>query len=281
MIPTHLILSVIISVMIPENQEPVRAMTFNIRYGTANDGENSWEYRKDLVYNVFKNYNCDFVGAQEALIFQIEEIIDQVPIYAWIGRSRSDDPKKGEACPLFYLKDKWELLDSGTLWLSETPEKVASKSWNSSLPRIFTWGKFKSLKNEDILMFYNTHYDHRSEEARKHSSRVILEHMKKNTNGERIILTGDLNALENLPPVQNLVSDPNLVLIDSYRQTNTSRADKDGTFHGWKADAPVRRIDYVFNSKDLSVRFAEVVDYNVNGRYPSDHKPVYAEFDLD
>ncbi|MFC2124503.1 endonuclease/exonuclease/phosphatase family protein [Bacteroidota bacterium] len=278
MILLYLFFPILMSGVVTENQISIKAMTFNIRYGTANDGENSWEYRKDLVFDVFKDYECDFVGTQEALIFQIEEIVEQVPSYAWIGRSRTDDPRKGEACPLFYRKDKWDLLGSGTLWLSKTPEKVASKSWNSSLPRIFTWGKFKNQGNGVIVTVYNTHYDHRSVEARKHSSGVILEHMKKNTKGERIILTGDLNAMEDQPPVQNLVSDPKLMLIDSYRQTNPSETDKDGTFHGWKADAPVRRIDYIFNSNDLSVKSSEVVDYNVNGRYPSDHKPVFAEF---
>ena len=152
--------------------------------------------------------------------------------------------------------------------------------FDKSLPRIFTWGKFKNQVNGDVLTVYNTHYDHRSEEAREQSSGVILEHMKKNTNGKRIILNGDLNALEDLPPVQNLVSDPKLVLIDSYRQSNPSKTDQDGTFHGWKTDAPVRRIDYVFNSKDITVKTSKVVDYNVDGRYPSDHKPVYAEMFL-
>ena len=280
MITLYLFLSILISAVIPENQNSIKAMSFNIRYGTADDGENSWTHRKDLVFDVFRNYDCDFVGSQEALMFQIDEILKEVPAYTWSGRSRNEDPAKGEACPIFYLKDKWEVLESGTLWLSETPKQVASKSWNSSLPRIFTWGRFRNLENGIILYVYNTHYDHRSEDARKYSSSVILEHMKINTKGESIILTGDLNALENLPPVQKLISDPAITLIDTYREFYPTKSDKDGTFHGWKANAPVRRIDYVFNSIDLTIKSAEVIDFNKDGRYPSDHKPVYAEFIL-
>jgi len=271
----------ILMLFIPvSKQETIKVMTFNIRYGTANDGENSWEYRKNLVYDVFKNYDCDFIGAQEALIFQIEEITDQAPAYAWFGHTRWIDPKKGEASPIFYLKDKWGLLDSGTLWLSETPEVAASKSWESSLPRIFTWGIFKNLDSEEIIHVYNTHYDHKSSEAREHSSDVILKHMKKNTKGKRVILTGDMNALEDQPPVRKFLSDSEIVLVDSYRSKYPKKTDKDGTFHGWKVDAPERRIDYVFNSKDLIVKKAKVIDDNVKGRYPSDHKPVFVEFIL-
>jgi endonuclease/exonuclease/phosphatase family metal-dependent hydrolase len=277
-----LILIAIISMFPVKNYEyeTIKAMTFNIRYGTANDGENAWDYRKDMVFQVICNSGCDFVGLQEAMIFQIEEIISQCPSYTYIGLTREADPTEGEASPVLYNKIKWELIEGETLWLSETPEKPGSRSWNSSLPRIFTWGKFKHRENDEELLIYNTHYDHMSAEARYNSSRILIEHIYSRINGLDIILLGDFNASENQAPIKYITTNQVQTLSDAYRTVNIQHSENDMTFYGWNDHKPGtgKRLDYIFFTGALIIESSEVVTFNIDGRYPSDHMPVIAEF---
>lgn len=261
-------------------QDTIKAMTFNIRYGKANDGENSWEFRKDLVFNVIRESQCDFIGMQEAMIFQIDEILAQCEAYQYIGITREVDPTKGEASPILYNASKWELIERKTQWLSETPDIPGSKSWKSSLPRIFTWGKFENKISKRRILIVNTHYDHRSADARHHSSMVIVEHMKKLKNGLSAILLGDFNAGEDQPPITYLTDNKVLPLKDAYRTINQKAEEKDMTFYGWKEHVPGtgKRLDYIFYTGEIKPLSCEVQNYNSEGKYPSDHMPVTAEF---
>ena len=262
------------------NQDTIKAMTFNIRYGSANDGENSWEFRKDLVFKVINESQSDFIGMQEALVFQIDEILEQCEEYQYIGLTREVDPTKGEASPILYNSSRWKLIEGKTMWLSETPDIPGSKSWKTSLPRIFTWGKFEHKADKQQIFIVNTHYDHRSADARYHSSMVIIEHLKNMTDGLSAILLGDLNAGEDQPPITYLTDNKILPLKDAYRSINQNPEEKDMTFYGWNEHNPGtgKRLDYIFFMGNIEPISSEVINYHYEGRYPSDHMPVTAEF---
>ena len=261
-------------------QDSIKAMTFNIRYGTANDGDNSWKFRKDMVFQVICDSKSDFIGLQEAMIFQIDEIIQNCPDYEYIGVTRNIDPAEGEASPILFNASKWKLLKGGTKWLSETPDIPGSKSWKSSLPRIFTWGRFQNMKDKTEILIFNTHYDHRSAEARYNSSRVIIDYIFSMTNGISNILLGDFNAPEDQDPILYLTTNQVLPLKDAYRSLHPSPAEEDMTFYGWKEPKPGtgNRLDYIFCAGEIQPVTSEVIRYNINGRYPSDHLPVIADF---
>jgi endonuclease/exonuclease/phosphatase family metal-dependent hydrolase len=213
-------------------------------------------------------------------MFQIDEIIKNCPSYAYIGVTRNVDPTEGEASPILYNASKWRLLKGGTHWLSETPDIPGSKSWNSSLPRIFTWGRFQSIENKNEILIFNTHYDHRSAEARHNSSKVIVDYISSMKNGMSAILLGDFNALEDQDPVIYLTTNQVLPLKDVYRSLHEKHEEKDMTFYGWREHKPGtgRRLDYIFYTGKIQPVSSEVVQYNIDGRYPSDHLPVIAEF---
>ena len=124
-----------------EGPMELRVMSFNIRYGTAKDGDNSWANRGPLVKQVIRDFNPDLLGGQEVMDFQGKALREVLPGYGFIGVGRADGKQGGELCPVMYKRDRFEVLDSGTFWLSETPEGVGSKSWDSSLPRIATWAR--------------------------------------------------------------------------------------------------------------------------------------------
>ncbi|MEN6427543.1 MAG: endonuclease/exonuclease/phosphatase family protein [Phycisphaerales bacterium] len=124
------------------NDPNLIVMTFNIRYGSADDKQDSWPNRREMVYDVLRRHDPDVVGLQEALRFQIDEIRAALPQYGEIGVGREDGKTEGEYSAILYRKDHLALDDSGTFWLSDTPEVPGSISWNSACRRVCTWGRF-------------------------------------------------------------------------------------------------------------------------------------------
>jgi endonuclease/exonuclease/phosphatase family metal-dependent hydrolase len=259
-----------------------KVMTFNIRYGTAKDGENSWEKRKNTVFEMLSKYDCDFIGLQEAMSFQIEDVLEALPVYEKIGRSREIEPYEGEACPILYNKEKWELIDSRTFWLSNSPGKPGSISWGAALPRICTTGIFRNKLTGQGIYIYNTHLDNQSSKARERGSILLSDHIMENTTHEFIILMGDFNSRENEAPVTNLLNNRPLALSDAYRKQHKEKSPEDATFYGWgpHTSGSGSRVDYIFTSKNFTIKNSEIIDFQVDGHYPSDHCPVMVELEV-
>jgi len=263
-------------------------MTFNIRYGKAADGENSWQFRKDLVVETIRNFSPDIFGLQEALDFQIEYLRSELPGYAWVGVGREDGKKKGEFSPIFYRRDLFILLLWGTFWLSETPQIPGSKSWDSALPRIVTWAQL-GLKDGSgqLLYLFNTHFDHVGSTARLNSSRLLRRWIDFVGPQRKIIVCGDFNAVKNSKPYTALlkpeqdpslkakIAFPKVKLVDCYAALNSREPPRgEGTFHGFTGKAREGRIDWVLTSADLRPKKAYIIRFHRQGRYPSDHFPV-------
>src|SRR5215208_2142977 len=156
----------------PSERAPLSVMTFNIRYGTANDGENNWAARRDLMFDVVRNEDTDVVGLQEALDFQIDAIVAAVPVYAVVGVGRNDAARKGEYSAILFRKDRLQVASSGTFWFSDTPEVVASTSWGNRITRICTWARFIDRDGRTFWHF-NLHLDHESQPSREKSVELL------------------------------------------------------------------------------------------------------------
>ncbi|MBN1124559.1 MAG: endonuclease/exonuclease/phosphatase family protein [Sedimentisphaerales bacterium] len=263
----------------------VKVMTFNIRYGTANDGDNRWENRREMVFEVIRDSKADVIGLQEALLFQIQEILAAVKGYDSVGVGRDDGKEKGEFSNILYRKDRFTMDTSGTFWLSDTPEVPASRSWGNSIPRICTWARLVDKKTKKAFYAYNVHLDHQSQPSREKSvvllSRRIADREKKN---EPFFLTGDFNAGEDNLAIQYLKGDAYLaevgttpqIMIDTFRVLHPN--DKEvGTFNGFTGRKDGDKIDYIFTSSEMEVVEAAIHRTNQEERYPSDHFPVSAK----
>src|SRR5687767_10854722 len=123
--------------------EPLRVMSFNIRYGTAKDGPNHWNLRKDFVIETIKAFKPDLLGTQETEGFQRDYLAEKLPEYTTIGVGRDDGAEKGEMMAIYIRKERFDVIASGHFWLSETPDVIGSKSWDTSLPRMVTWADLK------------------------------------------------------------------------------------------------------------------------------------------
>ena len=249
-------------------------MTFNTRYDNPGDGVNKWDNRKEIVTGIINKNSCDFVGLQEVLPHQFKFVKEKLTKYSSLYRTREISETEGEACPLFYLKDKWNKIEGGHFWLSDTPDIPASNTWNAACNRITTWGLFKNKKTGTKIAVYNTHYDHVSEEARGKSSTLIMKHAKGLKGVEKIVVMGDLNANETDKAVTTFTNNR---FIDTYRTINPIPSAKDNTFNGWKETCKIR-IDYIFCSQALRPVKSEVLTKKYNGLFPSDHLPVVTKF---
>lgn len=263
-----------------EQSSTVRVMSFNIRYGTAKDGENHWDHRKEFVAETIAAFDPDLLGTQETLAFQRAFLDEHLPDHEAFGVGRDHGDERGEMTAVLYRRERFEKLDGGHFWLSETPEVPGSKSWDTSLTRMVTWLRLKDTQavGQPVVWFFNTHFDHRGEEARRESAVLIRRRVNEMTQGQRVILTGDFNAAEGSAPYRALFGveqgDPS-PLVDTYRVAHPEHGENEGTFSGFRLESTRRsRIDWIGCTRDWTVMSAEIDRNAQDGRTPSDHLPV-------
>lgn len=259
----------------PDDRKPIEVGTFNIRYANDGDGANAWKHRREMVAAILKD--GDFWGLQEALPSQIADIERDRPEFKVVARTREKDPAHGEACPILYRADRWTLdaTDSGTFWLSETPEIAGSKSWDSSLPRICTFARFTERDGGRSLYVFNVHLDHQGPKARLEAARLVAGRIAARAHDDPVVLVGDFNCGPASEPVRALLDGKAPVLLDAWRSANPSAAEQ-GTFNGWQPKCGAERIDWIFVTGALEVRSASIDDAKREGRWPSDHAFVRA-----
>lgn len=270
-----LTLGTMVAVGLPARCQDLRVMSFNIRYGTANDGENHWEKRREMVFDLLRSQQSDVIGLQEALRFQLDELQKALPEYAALGVGRDDGKSAGEHSAILYRKSRFSVEESGTFWLSDTPEVPGSKSWGNRITRICTWARLTDRMTGRALYVYNVHLDHESQPSRERSVRLLLERMRARPKAEPILLLGDLNAGEENPATRFLTSQLDFPLVDTFRVRHSDAVEV-GTFHAFQGVTSGAKIDYVFASLDFYVLDAQIIRENRRGRYPSDHFPVMA-----
>ena len=258
----------------------IDTLSFNIRFDTSKDGENAWPKRKEMVGQWVKSESPDVIGLQEALRHQIDDIKKVATAYSEYGVGRDDGKSRGEHCTILYLKKRFNLdkSDCGTFWFSDTPEKIASKSWGNEIPRICTWARFIEKKTDKGFYVYNVHYDHRSQPSRLGASELIIQRIsKRKRSNEPIILMGDFNASENNPAIKIFKDEP-LNLVDTFRVVKPDEK-MVKTFHGFRGGSfSGGKIDHVFMLPKMGkVSSAEIVRFNKEKRYLSDHYPVRAK----
>ena len=258
----------------------IDSLSFNIRFDNSKDGENAWPKRKEMVGQWVKSESPDVIGLQEALRHQIDDIKKIATAYSEYGVGRDDGKSRGEHCTILYLKKRFSLdkSDCGTFWFSDTPEKIASKSWGNEIPRICTWARFIEKKTEKGFYVYNVHYDHRSQPSRLGASELIIQRIsKRKRSNEPIILMGDFNASENNPAIKIFKDEP-LNLVDTFRVVKPDEK-MVKTFHGFRGGSfSGGKIDHVFMLPKMGkVSSAEIVRFSKEKRYLSDHYPVRAK----
>jgi endonuclease/exonuclease/phosphatase family metal-dependent hydrolase len=261
----------------------LRVMTFNLRYATAADGENSWPNRKDVLLEAIRTFDPDLLGTQETLALQADFLVEKLPGSTLVGVGRDDGKRQGEFSALLFKKARFDLIDSGTFWLSETPEKIGSKSWDSSLPRIATWVRLRDKSDGGREICYlNTHWDHRGNQARVESAKIIRRWISEHAPDSLAIVTGDLNITEDHEGYRTLASTSDAPrLRDVFRLLHPQQGPEEATFHNFSGKRGGRRIDFIFASPEATPLEVGIDYTNRDGHYPSDHYPVTAVLRVD
>ena len=211
---------------------------------------NGWNERKGQLCDLINLEAFDVFGAQEVKKPQLDDMLAALPEYAYIGVARDDGKEKGEYSPVFYRKKDFKLLESGTFWLSETPDKV-SKGWDGACRRVCTWGYFQRKSDKSRFYFLSTHLDHRGAVAKMEGAKLIVKFIKEKCKGENVILVGDFNVAQDSEPFKVFTESGILKCtydVAKYRFATT------GTLNGFNPRRyTTRRIDHIFVTNDIAV----------------------------
>ena len=260
----------------PEAAGPVRVQSFNLRLDVASDSADAWPHRVRAATEVVRQ--ADLVGVQEALPGMLADLDARLEGWRRIGVGR-EASGGGEFSAILYRASRFELLDSGTFWLSETPEAPGSKGWDAALPRIATWGRFRDRASGAVFVHANTHFDHVGEVARRESARLLAARLAEIASGVPLVLTGDFNITPEAEPYRVLAAS----FRDAREVSETPPVGMAPTWNDFGRADLTSRIDFVFVASGVRVLDFATLDGTIgdvlgteNARYPSDHFPVQA-----
>ena len=231
-------------------------------------------FRRERIAGVIKAQEVDVLGTQELLSNQFNDLSGLLTGYQGVGVGRLDGAESGEYCAVFFRKDRFTLLDSGTFWLSETPEVVGSLGWDGACERIATWVVLRDRDGRE-LFFIDTHLDHVGQVARDEGVSLLMKRIETLSGGRPVILTGDFNSEPGSSVVAHVQKDG--VLRDA-KAIAAQRSGTDWSFSDFgqipEAERPL--LDYIFVSGDIEAVRYEVLPDIFDGGYVSDHAPVMA-----
>lgn len=257
---------------VPEG-DGITVMSSNLRCLNPGDkGKRSWFYRADLIIENIEKYQPSIIGFQEATHSQYEYVCDCLVGYDSVIEFRDNTPV-AEGCPVFYRTDMYNLVDKGSFWLSETPDKM-SKDWGSACYRICSYVILEEKTSSKQFVVFNTHLDHVSEEARIKGIALVLEKIKKFGSLPSIIM-GDFNVEEDSVTYKDVTKD----FLDAKYQTENTMSGC--TYQNFGEELDRENIDYFMISKTgIEVDEYRVVTDTYDGVYPSDHFPILMKFRL-
>ncbi|MCW5857491.1 MAG: endonuclease/exonuclease/phosphatase family protein [Caldilineales bacterium] len=255
----------------------IKVMSFNIRYGLADDGENHWNKRKAFALARIHDFGPDLLGLQECRDdAQAAFVRASLPNYDFYGvRRDGEDNTALEMAPILFRQPAFQLIQAGHFWLSDTPQVAGSKSWGSAFARTTTWVDLSHRPTGRRLTFVNTHFDYQPD-AIEGAARLMQSWLGQVQKESAVILTGDFNAGKDSAAYHRLVD--KTTLFDAYRQVQLGFS-QETTFHGFGKPEERAAIDWILVSGHFKVIDAAVDRASVGNLFPSDHYPVLAVLD--
>lgn len=263
---------------VPDKPTTINVASFNIRMDTPNDSLDAWPHRKEMVKGLIAFHEFDLFGIQEGFHHQITDILE-LDDYAYVGSGRDDGLTAGEHSAIIYKKERFEVLDNGDFWFSETPD-IPGKGWDATCcNRICSWASLRDKVSGSEFYLFNMHYDHEGVVARRNSSLLLLQKVREIAGDKPVICTGDFNATPDSEPIKIILQDG--LLNDAYSTTQKPPYGTTGTFNSFRLDAKMQnRIDYVWTTSHFTVNKYGVLNDMQYGHFPSDHFPVMVNVTL-
>ncbi len=266
-------------------------ISFNIRQSGADDGHNSWQYRKEATSSMINIIRPELFGLQEATLEQVTYIAENCPEYKWYGVGREDGKLEGEIMAIFYKREVFNLLDSCTYWLSETPD-TPSLGWDAAYKRTATVCYFEHKTSEKKFYYVNTHLDHIGIEAQQNGLKLIINNLSQiNPEGHPLILSGDFNMIASTPAILDMEN----IMLNTRKVA--PQTDYHATFNAWNKDlqsaaigdnlkersADELIIDYIFytpRDSAMCIEYRTITESFANIPFISDHYPIFTRLIL-
>ena len=249
----------------------IKVISFNIR-STHDENGHSIPERAPRLASIVKPYDADIIGLQ-AYTPLWDEFIPAyfADTYEFFNKYRTDTGWR-ESPPILWKKDKFECLQRGYFWLSDTPE-VMSGGWDTyPHNRICLYVLLKEKQSGHTFMFMNTHLGF-GEENQVKSVRLILEYRDKLTTSPTFI-TGDFNMTPDSTPYSEMVK----WVVDANELT---AKDRRSTYHAYNPQVDTHmHIDYCFHDESITPTTFKILDESVEGKFPSDHYGIYTELEI-
>lgn len=257
----------------------MKVMSFNLRADSLFDLGNRWNKRAALIYKVIADQKCDIVGLQEVTPRMYDDLEKNLKGYDAVGEGRTKKYFSEKNNVL--VEDRHMIVEDETFWLSKTPDKVGSTIWYSLFPRICTTAVVK-MANGLKVRVYNTHLDCILPQARAYGMQTIINAVEQHHQKEQLpcILMGDFNAT----PKSKLMKEFNSGRLSHKRfvavQDSRSELYEQTTMSAFKGKEKGMHIDYIFVTEEFTIEDVDILKYNENGKYPSDHYPLIAQLSL-
>lgn len=248
-------------------------MSYNLRYASTSK-PNAWPDRRPVMKACIDRYQPDLIGTQEGVYHQLREFAADQPAYEWIGLGR-DGGSRGEFMAIFYRRDRFEPLEYDHFWLSDTPEVMGSATWGHSNRRMVTWVRFKDRRDQREFYFWNTHLDHQVQPAREKGAALIRQRMDTlKAKDLPILLVGDFNAVAGENKAYDILLEGGF-LRDTWPLAATRRNAEFNSFNNFQPPQKAgKRIDWILLHGQADITASEIVTFEQNGQFPSDHFPV-------
>ncbi len=266
----------------------ISLMSFNVRYENPGDRDSKgWRQRVIGAVKMIRREKPDVFGVQEALHGQVADLWASLPDYEFFGVGRDDGKRAGEYSGIFYQRDRFQPdeSDCGTFWLSDTPEKVGSKTWGNQIPRVAAWVRLVDRSSGRGFYVFNTHFDHRNQPSRERSAMLIARRIDaRKQAGEPVALIGDFNSMESNPGLIYLTGGRVAVagseqmwrggMLDTYQSLHPAEKNR-RTLHFWSGRRDGLKVDHILVSPGAEIRAAEIISQD--RPEVSDHFPVSAK----
>ena len=219
----------------------------------------------------------DIIGTEEGVDHQLRDIESGLGAsYRLVAEHRHHNdcpPEREEYSAIFYNADTVELIEIEHQWLSDTPDVVGSRTWDTHFPRMFSAARFRRRTDGRTFTVITTHVDHEVQAAQLKSAQLLRRRAESLPDDQPLIVMGDFNVGEDSEPYAVLTGGG---LRDAYL-TAADRGPRLGTFNNYGPPNPDgERIDWILVNELVKVPSARMIDSAPGGQYPSDHLPVEA-----
>lgn len=257
-------------------EHSIRFSSFNIHYIAPGQKKLNWENRRHAVVDAINDLDADIIAFQEMETFagssyntenrQLDWVIRHFPEYK--AGAYGDAAIYPNTQPILYRQSRFEQLEQGFFFFSDTPNVIYSRTFNGSWPAFCSWVLLRDHETKNEFFVFNIHFEYKSMSNRGKSAALVAKRLSPLIEAKKaVVLLGDFNAPSFTPTMRKLRNIP-----------LTLAPPTGATFHLNRGLNIIPAIDHVlFNQSFHQVGTTRLLRKRYKGVFPTDHYPVSVE----